>query len=108
MKKPESAPALTTVALDESTLKRLAEILQSAQPKIDVDDIVANVRGQLEAQLASKIESAVMPKVERKLLTVLVQCGLVPHAVLDDYEMKHAPKNEQPDIGDRVLGGLMS
>lgn len=95
------------MALDESTLTRLAEILQSAQPKIDIDDIVANVRAQLEAQLTGKVESVVMPKVERRLLTILVQCGLVPHAVLDDYETKHAPKQAEPDIGDRVLGGLM-
>jgi hypothetical protein len=95
------------VALDKSTLEALAELAGlRREQQIDATKIVADVEGRLEAKLLGKLEAAIMPKVEKRLLMLLVTAGVLPQAILDEFERKFAPKSAAPEIADRVLGDL--
>lgn len=62
---------------------------------------------ELEKRFLPKVLEALMPKVEHRLFSLLVQADVLPRQALDDLERKQRQENNPNfDLGDRALGAL--
>lgn len=99
MKPP--APLKTTLVLEPELKKALLEL--ATRPAV-TDAMLA----KLEREFLPVVMKALMPRVEHRLISLLVSAEILPRQALDDLERKQARQGNPAsvDLSERALGAI--